>query len=85
MISAATGASSLPRDLIQWLDKLDLSYSVRNPRTDLSNGFIIAEILTRFTGDERDKINILTFYNCQAKDKKLNNWEQITKCTFDFT
>lgn len=42
MISAATGASTLPRDLIQWLDKLDLSYSVRNPKMDLSNGFIVA-------------------------------------------
>ena len=42
MISAATGASTLPRDLIQWLDKLDLSYSVRNPKMDLANGFIVA-------------------------------------------
>ena len=25
-------------------------------------------------------MNILTYYNCQAKDKKFNNWEQLTKC-----
>lgn len=80
MISAATGASTLPRDLIQWLDKLDLSYSVRNPKMDLSNGFIVAEILTRAFPDDREKMNILTYYNCQAKDKKINNWEQLTKC-----
>ena len=80
MISAATGASTMPRDLIQWLDKLDLSYSVRNPRMDLSNGFIVAEILTRCYPEDKEKLNILTYYNNQAKDKKFNNWEQLTKC-----
>lgn len=53
MISAATGASTLPRDLIQWLDRLDLSYSIRNPKMDLSNGFIIAEIITRCFPEDR--------------------------------
>ena len=75
----------MPRDLIQWLDKLDLSYSVRNPRMDLSNGFIVAEILTRCFPDDKEKLNILTYYNNTAKDKKFNNWEQLTKCTFILT
>lgn len=71
MLSTISGGSLLPRDVIQWLDSLDLSYSVRNPKMDLANGFTVAEILTRKYPNE---LSILTFYNAQAKDKKENNW-----------
>lgn len=67
MLNTISGGSLLPRDVIQWLDSLDLSYSVRNPKMDLSNGFTVAEILTRKYPNE---LSILTFYNAQAKDKK---------------
>lgn len=79
MLNATSGASTLPRDLIQWLASLDLSYAVTNPKMDLSNGFIIAEILTR---KYPDQVSIYTFYNNLAKDKKTNNWQQIQKCKF---
>jgi hypothetical protein len=42
MLNTISGGSLLPRDIIQWLDGLDLSYSVRNPKMDLANGFTIA-------------------------------------------
>jgi hypothetical protein len=78
MLNTISGGSSLPREVLQWLDSLDLSYSVRNPRMDLSNGFLVAEILTRKYPNE---LSILTFYNAQRKDRKIDNWQQIQKCT----
>ena len=62
--------------MLRWLDSLDLSFTVRNPRIDLANGFIIAEIISRYFPK---KVNIYSFYNNQAKDKRINNWEQIQK------
>ncbi len=78
MLNTISGGSSMPREVLQWLDSLDLSYSVRNPRMDLANGFLIAEILTRKYPNE---LSILTFYNAQRKDRKIDNWQQIQKCT----
>jgi hypothetical protein len=82
MLSTISGGSSLPREVLQWLDSLDLSYSVRNPRMDLSNGFLVAEILTRKYPNE---LSILTFYNAQRKDRKIDNWQQIQKCSTPLT
>jgi len=66
----------LPRALIKWLDSLDLAYSIRNPRRDLANGFIISEILARHYHKE---INIYTVYNGLNMEQKRDNWEVISK------
>ena len=80
MLNALSGGSSLPREVLQWIDTLDLSYAIRNPRIDLANGFLVAEILTRRFPAE---LSILTFYNAQRKDHKIDNWQQIQKCKFE--
>jgi len=67
---------SLPREVINWLDGLDLAYSVRNPKRDLSNGFVTAEILCRYFPKD---LNIYSFDNGLKIEKKTDNWEQIAK------
>mmetsp|Transcript_18548 Transcript_18548/g.16142 ORF Transcript_18548/g.16142 Transcript_18548/m.16142 type:complete len:116 (+) Transcript_18548:28-375(+) len=66
----------LPREVIHWLDRLDLAYSVRNCRRDLANGFIVAEILSRYFPKE---INIYSYDNGLKNSKKLDNWQRISK------
>lgn len=38
----------LGRDVYKFLQRLDLSCPIKHPRRDLSNGFYVAEILSRF-------------------------------------
>lgn len=59
--------TTLPREIIKWLDKLDLTYSVRNVRRDLANGFIVAEILSRKWPKE---VNIYSFSNGLKKERR---------------
>lgn len=65
---------TIPRQMIKWLDSLDLAYSIRNVRRDLANGFIVAEILSRYYPKE---VTIYSFDNGLKKDKRKDNWEQI--------
>lgn len=63
------------RELIKWLQSLDLSFPVHNPRRDLMNGFVVAEILSRY-----DKaVSMHSFDTGSALSKRLDNWQQVQK------
>ena len=62
-----------PRALIKWLEKFNLTYKITNFARDLSNGYLVAEILCR----KMKKVDINYFYNEQSLEKKFHNWEKI--------
>lgn len=65
----------MQREVIKWTQSLDLSFPIKNPRKDLANGFLIAEMLSRYDKD----VSMHAFGTELAMQQRLNNWQQIGK------
>lgn len=69
-------SAPLPREIIKWLQALDLSFSIKNPKRDFSNGYLVAEIMSRYHPQD---VDINSFENGSRLEAKVNNWDQLCK------
>lgn len=75
-MAAVLTEQKLPREIIKWLQSLDLSFTVKNPKRDFCNGYLVAEICSRYFAKD---VNMNGFENGTRLAAKVDNWEQLHK------
>mmetsp|Transcript_4227 Transcript_4227/g.10569 ORF Transcript_4227/g.10569 Transcript_4227/m.10569 type:complete len:217 (-) Transcript_4227:345-995(-) len=65
---------TLNREVFKWVQGLDLSHSLKHVRRDVQNGFLVAEIFSRYFPAD---IKMHGFANATSSHYKRDNWMQL--------
>jgi len=63
--------AGISRETLKWIQSLDLTWQIKNPKWDLSNGYLIAEIFSWYFPQH---IQMHSFYNRDSLELKERNW-----------
>lgn len=68
-------SSAMHREVIKWIQTLELTCALTNPRRDLMNGYVVAEILSRYDRS----VSLHSFDTGGALARRVDNWHQLEK------
>ncbi|XP_051876162.1 spermatogenesis-associated protein 4 isoform X2 [Pristis pectinata] len=71
--------AGLAREVIKWLQSLDLSFSFKHVKQDFCNGYLVAEIFSWYYPHD---IDISAFNNGVSFPSKLKNWSRLENFIF---
>ncbi|ORX48118.1 hypothetical protein BCR36DRAFT_413269 [Piromyces finnis] len=68
--------ATFPRELLKWLQSLNITSSIKNVKFDFGNGFVVAEILNRYYPQD---VRLNSFDTGQSKNCRKENWQLLKR------